>query len=42
VVDKKTIAKYNLNQQGNEFWLTETASKDRIEIAIDFINDLLK
>jgi hypothetical protein len=42
VVDKKTIAKHNLNQQGNEFWLTETASKDRIEIAIDFINDLLK
>jgi len=42
VVDKKTIAKHNLNQHGNEFWLTETASKDRIEIAIDFINDLLK
>lgn len=42
VVDKKIIAKYNLNQQGNEFWLTETTNKDRIEIAIDFINDLLK
>jgi hypothetical protein len=42
VVDKTLIAKYNLNQQGNEFLLTETANKDRVEIAIDFINDLLK
>ena len=42
VVDKKIIAKYNPNQQGNEFWLTETASKDRIEIAVDLINDILK
>lgn len=41
VIDKKLIAKYNLNQQGNEFWLTETANKDRIEIAYDFINDIV-
>lgn len=42
LVDKQLIANYNLNQQGNEFWLTETANKDKIEIAIDFINDLLR
>ena len=42
VVDKKLIVKYNLNQQGNEFWLTESSNKDRIEIAVDLINDILK
>lgn len=42
VVDKKLIAKYNLNQQGKEFWLTESSSKDRIEIAVDLINNILK
>lgn len=42
VVDKTLNAKYNLNQQGNELLLTETANKDRVEVAIDFINDLLK
>jgi len=42
VFDKKIIATYNLNQQGNEFWLTESSSKDRIEIAADLINDILK
>lgn len=40
-IDKNIIAKYNLNQQGNEFWLTESSSKDRIEIAVDLINDIL-
>lgn len=40
-IDEKMIVKYNLNKQGNEFWLTETAINDRIEIAIDFINDIL-
>lgn len=42
VIDKKIIAKYKLNQQLNEFWLTESANKDRIEIAVDLINDILK
>ena len=42
LVDNKLIAEYNLNQQGNEFLLTESANKDRVEIAIDFISDLLK
>jgi len=42
VFDKKIVAKYNLNQQGNEFWLLEVNNTDRIEIAIDFINDILK
>lgn len=42
VIDKNIIVKYNLYQQGNEFWLKETANKNRIEIAVDFINDILK
>lgn len=42
LVEKKLIAKYNLNQQGNEFWLTESSNIDRIEIAVDLINDILK
>jgi hypothetical protein len=40
--DKRLISKYNLNEQDNGFWLTETAAKDRIEIAVDLINDILK
>ena len=42
LIDKKIITKYNLNQQGDNYWLSETANKDRIEIAVDFINDILK
>jgi len=42
VIEKKIITKYKLNQQGNEFWLIETTNKDRIEIAIEFLNDILK
>lgn len=41
VIEKKIITKYKLNQQGNEFWLIETTNKDRIEIAIEFLNDIL-
>ncbi|MEO6316769.1 MAG: DUF262 domain-containing protein [Chitinophagaceae bacterium] len=41
-IDKKIINKYNLNQQGSDFWLIESANKDRIEIAVDLINDILK
>jgi hypothetical protein len=42
VMDTNLITKYKLNQQSNEYWLTETVNKDRIEIAVDFINDILK
>ena len=42
VIDKKIITNFKLNLQGNEFWLTESVNKDRIEIAVDLINDILK
>ncbi len=41
-IDSKLITKYNLDLQRNEFWLTESGEKDRIEIAFDFINAILK
>lgn len=35
------IKKYNLDKQENDYWLYETAAKDRIEIAIELIKDVL-
>lgn len=42
LIDKKIVAKFKLNQQAHEYWLTETENKDRIEIGVDFINSVLK
>ena len=42
VIDKKLIKKFNLTQQGDYFVLTETDSKDRVEIAIELIKELIK
>jgi hypothetical protein len=41
VLDTNLITKYSLNQQNIYFRLNETVNKDRIEIVIDFINDIL-
>lgn len=41
-LDKKLIKKYNLNQQGDSFMLSESETKDRIEIAVDFIKEFVK
>lgn len=40
-IDPNIIKKFNLIQQGDYFVLTETDSKDRIEIAIELINEFL-
>ena len=41
-LDNKLIKKYNLTEQNGMFILVETDKKDRIEIATELINDILK
>jgi len=41
VLQNEIIEKYNMTGNVNTYSLTETVSKDRIEIALDFINDVL-
>lgn len=41
-IDTELIKKYKLKQQDKIFILTENGGKDKIEIAKDFINDILK
>ncbi|MDP2237477.1 MAG: DUF262 domain-containing protein [Bacteroidales bacterium] len=40
-IDSELIQKYKLKQDGDVFILKENSKKDKIEIAIDFINDIL-
>ncbi|MFW5871616.1 MAG: DUF262 domain-containing protein [bacterium] len=41
-IDSELISRYKLKKQGNVFILKETGKKDKIKIAEDFINDVLK
>ncbi len=40
-IAQNLVRKYSLTQHDNNLLLKETGKKDRIEIAVDFINDLL-
>lgn len=40
-IDSELIQKYNLKEDGDVFILKDNSKKDKIEIAIDFINDIL-
>jgi hypothetical protein len=42
VINKKLINKFNLSQQDDYYVLTETDNKDRVEIAIELIEELIK
>lgn len=41
IINDSIISNYNLNIDNNNYVLKETDRQDRIEIAIDFINDIL-
>lgn len=42
LIDSSIISKYSLISINDEYILNDNTNKDRIEIAIDFINDILK
>jgi hypothetical protein len=42
LIDSSIISKYSLSSINDEYILNDNTNKDRIEIAIDFINDILK
>lgn len=41
IMDTKIIEKYNITEKNNSYFLIENDEKDRIEIAVDFIKDIL-
>ena len=40
-MDTELIEKYDLSEKNNSYFLIEKDEKDRIEIAVDFLKDIL-